>query len=132
MKNLVGLGIVLLTFFTACNDSSLPDINGMWQLKTIEDANHQTQSVDTIFYSFQRQAIFSYTVVHQDKSDPPIYGFIDFPDKDHLHILLDTGSEWQKEQVLWKEMNVTYEILLLNSKYMQLSQNGIVYSFNKF
>lgn len=136
MKKIL-LGIIFLALFTACDDGDMPGIDGMWQLKTIEDtATHQTQPVDTIYFAFQRQAIFSYTVLHEKENKPAtatyIYGYIDFPDNDHLHIQLDKSYESRKGDVLWKDTSVTYDIIQLNSKHLILSQNGSVYYFNKF
>jgi hypothetical protein len=146
MRNLVLVGVVLFTFFTACNDDNLPDINGMWQLKTIEEDNHPTQTIDTIFYSFQRQAIFEYTLLHEEENLPATYtaicGYIDFPNNDHLHIQMDksvfinkvTGEKeyFQLDKLLWKEEETTYEINELNSKKLKLRQNGVDYNFIKY
>jgi hypothetical protein len=136
MKKLLFLLSIILVFITACSDGDMSDINGMWQLKTIEDAgNHTVQPVDTIFYAFQRQSIFSYTILYEDDNNPAtalqIYGFIDFPDNDHLHIQLDKAYHWRAPYVLWQDTAVIYDIVRLDSKSMILSQGGSIYNFKK-
>ncbi|MDR2691501.1 MAG: hypothetical protein LBB73_04280, partial [Dysgonamonadaceae bacterium] len=102
MKQLLFLIFTPLVFFATCSDGDKPAINGMWQLKAIEDSLH-TIPVDTIFYSFQRQSIFSYTILQEKESLPAtttvIYGFIDFPDNNHLHIQLDKNHYGQAPYV---------------------------------
>jgi hypothetical protein len=125
----------------------MPVINGMWQLKTIEDAgSHTIQSVDTIFYAFQRQSIFSYTILHEKEDQPAsfqvVYGFIDFiPDNDHLriqidknHYINDKGEKYyiNLNLLLWKSEEITYTIVRLDSKCMILSQGGSIYNFKKY
>ncbi|MCL1937136.1 MAG: lipocalin-like domain-containing protein [Candidatus Azobacteroides sp.] len=139
MKKCLLLGIILIPFLISCLDANLPNVNGMWQLKTIQDENGETQKVDTIFYSFQRQAIFSCTILNGDTSnysDPTVivYGYIDFPAKDKLHIQLDKMYENlpYQEMVLWKGMQTEYDIVRLSSKELILRQDEKKYNFVKF
>jgi hypothetical protein len=119
--------IVILFCFSSCLDFDLPNVNGMWQLKTIQDENENTQTVDTLFYSFQRQAIFSCTILKEKENEAAtsivIYGFIDFPDNNQLHIQLD-----EKEG----EIDITYNIVELDSKKMVLFNDGKTYNFVKY
>jgi hypothetical protein len=131
MKQLLFAMFVPFLFFAACLDSDKPAINGMWQLKTIEDSTHTVQSVDTIFYAFQRQSIFSYTVLYRQEGFS-IYGFIDFPDNDHLHIQLDKNYYLQAPNVLWKDTSIVYNIIRLDAKHLTLLQDGTFYYFNKY
>ncbi|MDR3267119.1 MAG: lipocalin-like domain-containing protein [Tannerella sp.] len=136
MKKLLFLFPIILVFINACSDGDMPDINGMWQLKTIEDANHNVWSIDTVFYAFQRQSVFSYTILHEEEDNSAaalqIYGFIDFPDNDHLHIQLDKAYYEHIYYVFWKNTEITYDIVQLDSKRLVLSQNGEIYHFKKF
>jgi hypothetical protein len=132
----------LLLLFGACSDGNKPEINGMWQLKTIQDENQNIRNFDTIFYSFQRQSIFSYTEVHEREGEAAtstiIYGYIDFPENDLLHIQLDKGYygaarllpwNWGKENPLYE---ATHDILKLDSKNLILFYNKKTYSFIKY
>lgn len=131
MKQLLFAIFISFLFFVACSDGDNPAINGMWQLKTIVDGSDHAVQVDTIFYAFQRQSIFSYTVLQQENASI-IYGFIDFPDNDHLHILLDKSYYSQASFVLWKDTGTVYDIIRLDAKHLTLSQNRIYYYFNKY
>ena len=63
-KKFWGLFILIPLIFS-CTDPSLPNIDGMWQLKTVENTEGK-HPVDTIFYSFQHQRLFSVTVLNAD------------------------------------------------------------------
>ncbi|MDR0799490.1 MAG: lipocalin-like domain-containing protein [Dysgonamonadaceae bacterium] len=132
MKKLFFALTFSLLFFTTCLDRNLPDVNGMWQLKTIED-EQGSHAVDTIFYSFQRQAIFSYTVLYPPERWPMekeiLYGYIDFPASDQLHIQLDPRYHIIKNLTLWKDTAVTYTIKELNTHRLVLSHSGVTYHF---
>jgi len=136
MKKLLFLLPVIIAFISACSDGDMPTINGMWQLKTIEDAGHEVRAVDTIFYAFQRQSVFSCTILYEADNKPAtsiqIYGFIDFPDSKHLHIQLDKSYYWRAPYVLWNDTSVVYDIIRLDSKQLVLSGEGEIYHFNKY
>jgi hypothetical protein len=133
--------LAILVFSNACCDGDRPEINGMWQLKTIQDENRNSQIQDTIFYSFQRQSIFSYTQLHEKEGQPSrstiVYGYIDFPDNNHLHILLDKIHKqydllpwnWGKE---FPSNDVTYDLIKLDSKKLILFHDGKTYNFIKY
>ncbi|MDR0682252.1 MAG: lipocalin-like domain-containing protein [Dysgonamonadaceae bacterium] len=129
--------IIILFCFSSCLDFNLPNVNGMWQLKTIQDENENIQTVDTIFYSFQRQAIFSYTILQEKENEAEtsilIYGFIDFPDNDQLHIQLDEKQKNLAHLLIWEgKSDVTYNIVKLDSKKMVLFNDGKTYNFIKY
>jgi hypothetical protein len=130
--------MITLLCLSSCVDFDLPNINGMWQLKTIQDENAHVQAIDTIFYGFQRQAIFSYTLLHEKEKTAAtaevIYGYVEFPDSKQLHIQLDEKENWKKNVLwLWEgENNVIYDIVKLDSKKMVLSRNNKTYNFVKY
>jgi hypothetical protein len=110
----------------------------MWQLHTIQDENNRIEMVDTIFYAFQRQTLFSYTIIDEEvgRSDQ-IYGYIDFPDNDHLHILLDERFHDCCRPAIWevngkRQIAITYAIVRLDSKHLTLSHDKKTYHFTKF
>ena len=135
-KILFFLGIVSLLY--ACVDNDIPNPNGMWQLKTIEDEAGHKHSVDTIFYSFQRQLIFSYTLLTKNELGKEIaeviYGYADYPDSKTMHIKVDKSYDrpGRTELLLWKDSEVIYEIIKLNSKEMILGYGEEKYFFIKF
>ncbi|MDR0413473.1 MAG: lipocalin-like domain-containing protein [Dysgonamonadaceae bacterium] len=132
--------IAVTLILSSCLDFDLPNVNGMWQLKTIQSEDGNIQAVDTIFYSFQRQAIFSYTILHEREQQAAvaevIYGYVEFPGSGQLHLLLDEKEEERgrlEKLLLWEgENKVTYHIVKLNSKRMVLARNNKTYNFIKY
>jgi hypothetical protein len=131
-------GLAFLVSLATCSDGDKSAINGMWQLKAIEDSTHHIQPVNTIFYSFQRQSIFSYTILFEKENQPAtsivIYGFVDFPAQDYLRIQLDKSYYKQASSVLWKDTSVVYKIICLDAKHLTLlqEQDKTFYYFNKY
>jgi hypothetical protein len=136
MKKHVLLSIFLLCLFFSCIDSNLPNVDGMWQLKTIESKTDPIQIVDTIFYSFQAQQLFTFTQLNAGPMlfEPVfiIYGYVDFPDKNHMVIKLDPSYERFFPDMPWDLTNTTYFIQTLTSKKMVLENEGDIYRFIKF
>jgi len=129
-----GCLIILSTlFFISCSMDENRGVEGLWQLKTITE-NGIDLPVDTIFYSFQlKQEGFAYTIVHESWNTPEqtkvFYGYVGFPSKNQLHIQMDSETEefWSKiykEELIWRDTQVTYDILKLNCKEMILKQTG--------
>jgi hypothetical protein len=139
MKKLFFSSIIALVLFAACSDDT-SSINGMWQLKTIQDTNGNIQSIDTVYYGFQHEEIFSYTILHERKDKPAtaqiIYGYSDFPAEKQLHLQVDKKGDINvkiKFLTLWNnEPEITYDILQLEAKKLTLSHEGAVYHFIKY
>ena len=105
----------------------------MWQLKSVSDENGGLQTVDTLYFGFQRQAIFSYTVMNvSGNSASVIYGYVDFPENGKLHILLDKRYEKPPSTWRWKDTSVTFDIEKINTGELVLKQEGMKYNFIKF
>lgn len=136
MKSQFYLCFFLLVFVVSCVDRDIPNMNGMWQLKTIEGVDNSIRPVDTIYYSFQRQRIFSYTILKTNEIGHEeawvAYGYVDYPDSERMRIVMDKAYEGAISALLWKDMEVEYEILHLGSKKMVLGYQGERYSFVKF
>ncbi|GHT07314.1 hypothetical protein FACS189432_01280 [Bacteroidia bacterium] len=133
--NLRTVSVILFSLFLiSCIDTDLPRVNGMWQLKSVSDENGGLQTVDTLYFSFQRQAIFSYTVMNASgNSASVIYGYVDFPEDGILHIQLDKRYEEKPPSTWrWKDTSVTFYIEKINSKELILRQEGMKYNFIKF
>ncbi|MDL2241671.1 lipocalin-like domain-containing protein [Bacteroidales bacterium OttesenSCG-928-L03] len=140
---LVYLSTCLLVYlFTcllvSCDDSHTADINGMWQLRTIQDGEGNVQHLDSVFYSFQRKYVFSYTALITDglgrEAIIELYGYADYPDNETLHILMDETyqSQWALDALPWHAPEVEYKILSLDSKKLVLGQGNEIYSFTKY
>jgi hypothetical protein len=129
---------LLSALFVSCVDSDLPNPNGMWQLKYTIDQNEDKEVIDTVFYSFQRQRLFSYTWLTKNEIgqevSPVMYGYIDFPDDDTMHIIMDTNTNNADsyQNLPWKGPEVTYTIVRLKSDKMILDDGIKEYHFKKF
>lgn len=137
MKKILFLGGFCLLIFYACLDTSLPNVNGMWQLKTIQSEDGSVQLVDSAYYSFQRQTIFTYTLLYKDANNVEkahvLYGYVYFPEERKMKIQLDKMySEYQFEFFPWIEMEVNFDIVKINSKEMILFSEGKTFNFIKF
>ena len=136
MKKHVLLSILLICFLVSCIDWNLPNVDGMWQLKTIEDKTGHIQTVDTIYYSFQAQRLFTVTQLNvgpmQFEPILILYGYVDFPAKDRMFIDLDTSGVGWFSLLPWRLNDVTYFIRKLTSKEMILENVGDIYRFIKF
>ncbi|MDL2223377.1 lipocalin-like domain-containing protein [Bacteroidales bacterium OttesenSCG-928-M11] len=128
--------LLIVIIFSSCVDNDIPNMNGMWQLKTIENKDNLISKVDTIYYSFQRQRIFSYTVLTTNEIGQEqawvAYGYVDYPSSEEMHIVIDEAFSNSTNSLLWKAMEVNYEIIHLSSKKMTLKYGEEIYSFIKF
>ena len=122
--------LIAYVFFVSCNDIPNSDLVGKWQLKTVEKNGVET-SVDTVWYNFQSESVFSVQVY--------------VPQRDTVLVLL--GMRTQKENVVsvilesesyidysdWNSINRSFTIDKMNRKKMLLiSEEGYKYSFIKF
>jgi hypothetical protein len=136
MKKYGYLSIALICSLISCINSDLPDVDGMWQLKTIEYADGRIQTVDTIFYSFQKQKLFSFTQLNAGNMqfEPVLikYGYVEFPAKDRMLIYLDPTHGIDFPLLPPGSESVTYIIRKLTSKEMVLENEEDIYRFIKF
>ncbi len=87
MRNAILL-IFSILFYVACDD--VPHrLNGMWQLKSTTDDSGNTVSVDSVYYSFQKEEVFTYTHRHSSEYSSMYYGYLDFPSENEVMISID-------------------------------------------
>lgn len=91
MKN-IGLIVLLLIGF-ACEDDIPHKINGQWQLKTITYPDGNIEYSDSIFYNFQKQAVFAFTHLIDKETSSNSYGYLDFPSENEIKISMDTTRD---------------------------------------
>jgi len=131
------LSILLICILVSCINRNWPDIDGIWQLKTIESKSSPVQTVDTIYYSFQAQRLFAFTQLNgspmQFESTFILHGYVDFPAKDRILIHIDLSKEAYFSRLPWHSGNVSYFIQKLTRKEMILeNEGGDIYRFIKF
>ncbi|WP_280698248.1 lipocalin-like domain-containing protein [Dysgonomonas sp. PH5-45] len=136
MKRVLYLCLGLLFLLVSCNDDSEHRMNGMWQLKTVEDTNGNTTHVDTVYYSFQRQAVFSFTHLINENEAEVYYGYVDFPADDKVQISID--QRYRVDDFLkysgWTDFDNTFIIKKVDGKRLVLLSevDKKTYTFKKY
>ena len=122
--------IFAFIFYLSCDDITTSKLAGKWQLKTVEKNGIETL-VDTVWYNFQSQSIFSIQVyVPQQDTVLVLLGMR--TDKDNS-VSIELESEEYIEYTDWDNVNRTFKIDLVNRKKMVLSsEEGYVYSLINF
>jgi len=133
--------ILLVLLLVSCDRYKNYRLDGMWQLKTVEDISGNKSTVDTIYYSFQREAIFSLTVlIDPEYAQYPRYGYMDMPSNDKVHILIDRANNNNDNfsQFLslsgWSSYDITFDIKNDSNNNLVLfdSGNGKTFTLKKF
>ena len=137
MKTHGFLSILLICILVSCINRDWPDVDGMWQLKTIEDKSGHIQTVDTIYYSFQAQRFFSFSQLNatprQFESTFILYGYVEFPENDRMFIHMSPAGEGFFSKLPWQSGSVSYFIRKLTCKEMVLENDrDDIYRFIKF
>lgn len=121
----------VILLLTACDNSvTTPKLVGKWQLKTVEK-NGEITSVDTVWYNFQSESIFSLQVyVPQRDTILVIIGMKEQSD-DVLSIKLDSRTYIEYSD--WDGVNRIFTIDKLSRKSLTLrSEEDYYYVFHKF
>jgi len=103
------------------------DLDGMWQLKTVQENGGNPVTVDTVYYSFHREVIFSFTVLkNSTEALYPIYGYMDMPSNNNVHILIDKKSAGKDDFVRflhlsgWSSADLVFDIKKYNKSDLVL------------
>ena len=158
MKKLFFALIFSGLLLVSCNDPSLPIIDGMWQLKTLETKEGK-QTIDTIFYSFQYQRLFSVTILNADNiktwspNDPTVifYGYTHFSGENQLTLELNVPENlypvdrvnfkhedywqfipWATPDKVKSSSDLTIQKHSSKSLVLKHNDTGDIYSFIKF
>ncbi|MCL2651834.1 MAG: lipocalin-like domain-containing protein [Candidatus Azobacteroides sp.] len=144
-KLLLFINILLPVLLVSCGYSmdyyEHHKLDGMWQLKTVQDAEGNVIPVDTVYYSFHREVIFSFTVLENPKQALyPFYGYIDMPSDNKVHVQIDNKFDDNNriEYFLnlsgWSSTDVVFDIKKYNNSDLVLFDggNGKTYTLKKF
>jgi len=133
--------ILSILLLVSCDNYENYRLDGMWQLKTITDINGNESRVDTVFYSFQREAVFSFSITENEKFVYyPFYGYMDMPSDSKVHILLTEISTYPERIELfllfsgWSSADITFDIKNYNNTNLVLfdSESGKTFTLKKF
>jgi hypothetical protein len=123
--------LLCFTLFEACDKTTTPALVGKWQLKTVEKSGVETAIVDTVWYNFQSESVFSLQVYVPQRDV-----FLQLPglkkqDNNVLFIRLESDDNIKYSD--WPGRERSFTIEQLNRKKLMLrSGEGDRYSFIKF
>ena len=129
-----------MLLFVSCDRYKTYKLDGMWQLKTVKDSSGIETQVDTVFYSFMREVIFSFTMTENSKSaNYPYYGYMDTSSDNQVHVLITNISNTEYiESFLalsgWSSADITFDIKKYDSSNLVLfdSGTGKTFTLKKF
>ena len=157
MRKVLLYSMLSFLLLTSCESFKSYRLDGMWQLKTIEYEDGKIEPIDSVFYGFQRECVFSYIEVPR-RSFSPFYGYIIEISKDDKKIHIEMDKRWsnnyndwknnEPDKVLdyvndfiyflsfsgWSSANITFEIKKYDKSHLILSDpgNGKIFTFKKF
>ena len=133
LKRMIALCGGLLSLI-ACGDSLERQLEGKWQLKTVEQ-NGQVETVDTVWYNFQN-SLFEYQVyVPAIDSVRNMYGYKTLADDRHLELELVSHFITIKDFLPltdWSSYKRTFQIEESTGSRLILSSEGKTYTFKKY
>lgn len=133
LKRMIALCGGLLSLI-ACGDSLERQLEGKWQLKTVEQ-NGQIETVDTVWYNFQN-SLFEYQVyVPAIDSVRNMYGYKTLVDDQHLELELVSYFITIKDFLPltdWSSPKRTFQIEESSGSRLTLSSEGKTYTFKKY
>ena len=139
-KNLL-YSILSILLFASCDNYKNYRLDGMWQLNTITDINGNEIYVDTVFYSFQRETAFSFTITENSKFVSYLfYGYMNMLSDNKVHILINNISiEHERIELFlllsgWSSADIIFDIKNYNNTKLVLfdSGSGKTFTLKKF
>jgi hypothetical protein len=112
----------------SCEDYVYSDIEGQWQLRTIQHPNNTEHKIDSVFYSFKKD-VFRYLNKVREDSVVICFGSYNINDK-QLDIQIKTDTDKFSEN--WHNFERSFVITKYNSSEMQLNHNDTIYLFRKY
>ncbi|MDR3269419.1 MAG: lipocalin-like domain-containing protein [Tannerella sp.] len=134
-KGIWGIVICVLWTLTGCRKEISEQLQGKWQLKTVEQSGRVT-NVDTVWYNFQSESLFMYQV-YRAESDVFIhqYGYKTESDANTIRLEL-TSYPRPVDDFLsvtdWEERAHTFTVEKINAQQLILRRDDKTYCFIKF
>ena len=122
---------LLFSVATACSDDE-DKLTNKWQLRRYEFPDGTTQTVDSVFYNFQKGS-FSAICLLADGNYQTFFGNYSLQDDKISIILLPEygGPEYDK-YIGWEENKRIFHVDELSSSSLRLNYEGIVSVFRKY
>lgn len=134
-KGLWGIAVSVLLTLTGCQKELSRQLQGKWQLKTVEQAG-QVSDVDTVWYNFQSKSLFMYQIYHADKdSFSHMYGYKSQPEENRILLELISYPRPVGEFLPltdWEDRSRTFTVEKINGQRLVLHSDGKTYEFIRF
>jgi hypothetical protein len=134
-KSIWGMIASMLLAVTGCQKEVGEQLQGKWQLKTVEQSGRVT-SVDTVWYNFQSESLFMYQVYWAERdSFVHQYGYKTQPGADVIRIEL-TNYPRPKGDFLpftdWENEVRVFSVEKISGKRLVLQCENRTYHFIRF
>jgi Lipocalin-like domain len=120
--------------FYGCKSDEESDINGYWKVTSIRLPDQASIVVDSQFYAFQKKYVFSFNRLINPDSASISYGYVDYPEKDKIHILIDRNQAKAdfplKSQ--WQAFEATFTINTLSGNRLILEKGDTLFILKKY
>ncbi|MDR1454520.1 MAG: lipocalin-like domain-containing protein [Tannerella sp.] len=134
-KGFWSISVCLLLTLASCQKELTRQLQGKWQLKTVEEAGH-VSNVDTVWYNFQSEALFMYQIYHANKdSFSHMYGYRSQPAENRIQLELISYPRPVDEFLPltdWKDRSRTFTVEKINGKRLVLYSDNKTYGFIQF
>ena len=131
-KRLIVVFVALICY--SCSDEMSHTINGYWQLNQVTYPNGRIELVDTVFYAFQKQTVFSFTTLINADSTCISYGYIDLQEENRIRILMDLNHSDPDFLALsgWTSTDETFSVDIQKNKMNMVDSRERVLQFKRF
>jgi len=120
--------------FYGCKSDEESEINGFWKAVNIQLPGGTSVAVDSQFYAFQRKYVFSFTRLIDQANAPASFGYVDYPEKNKIHILMDLNhteaSFPLKSQ--WHAFEATFTINTISGNRLVLQKGDTLFILKKY
>lgn len=122
---------VLMVAMAACSDEE-DKLTNKWQLRRCEFPDGTIQTVDSVFYNFQKSS-FSAICLTQDGNYHTFFGNYSLQDdKISINLLPEYEGELYDKYMGWENYERTFRVDELSSSTLRLDYEDIVYVFRKY
>lgn len=122
---------LLMSLLGACSDDE-DKLTNKWQLRRYELPDGTIQTVDSVFYNFQKGS-FSAICLSQDGNYHTFFGnYSLLDDKISINLLPEYSGELYDKYMGWENYERIFQVDELSSSALRLNYEGIIYVFRKY
>ena len=128
---LLGFTFVFL-FLVACNSNEEKRIEGKWQLRFYELDDGSIETVDSIFYNFQKESFSAICLLNNGQYETFFGNYTLKGNKIAINLLTEYEGIVYNRFFGWSNWQREFTIAKLNSTTMQLNYQGDIANFRKY